>query len=70
MRPLKSLTRLMRLGTAAAVCLIAAWPIRADDAGKDKPAAVQADQPAKTVESAPVATAAAKRRSRSKLLRP
>ena len=58
MRPLKSLTQL-RLGAAAAVCLIAAWPIRADDAGKDKPAAIRADQPAKTVESAPVATAAA-----------
>jgi len=56
MNPLKSLT-LVRLATAAAVCLLAAWPIRADEAGKDKPAAIQADQPAKTAESAPVATA-------------
>jgi tetratricopeptide (TPR) repeat protein len=49
----------MRLGTAAAFCLIAAWPIRANDAGKDQPAAIRAEQPAKTVESAPVATAVA-----------
>jgi tetratricopeptide (TPR) repeat protein len=49
----------MRLGTAAAICLVAAWPVRADDAGKDQPAAVRPDQPAKAVESAPVATAAA-----------
>jgi tetratricopeptide (TPR) repeat protein len=58
---MKSLTRLMRLGTAAAVCLIAAWPVRADEAAKDPPAAIQAaqPQPAKAVESAPAAPAAA-----------
>jgi tetratricopeptide (TPR) repeat protein len=49
----------MRLGTAAAICLIGAWPIRADDAGKDQPAAIRADQPAKAVQPAPAATAAA-----------
>ena len=58
MRPLKSLPRWMRLGAAATVCLIAAWPARADDAGKSQPAAIQAAQPAKTAESAPVASAA------------
>jgi tetratricopeptide (TPR) repeat protein len=56
MRRLNSLTRLMRAGMTAALCLLAAWPVRADDAGKDKPAALQ---PAKTVESAPVAGATA-----------
>ncbi len=59
MRPWISLTRWMRLGAAAAVCLIAAWPIRADDAAKGQPAAIQATQPAKTAEPAPAAAPAA-----------
>ena len=60
MRPWISLTRWMRLGAAAAVCLIAAWPIRADDAAKGQPAAIQATQPAKTAEPAPAAAPAAR----------
>ena len=52
---------------AAAICLIAAWPTYADEAAKEKPAAVLADKPgpvpaappAQPVASAPVATAIA-----------
>jgi tetratricopeptide (TPR) repeat protein len=53
MKPLKTLTRLMRPGIAAAICLIAAWPVRAEDAGKDVPVAIRVDQPVKAVELMP-----------------
>lgn len=59
MTPLKSAIRWMRLGTAAAVCMVAAWPLRADDAAKGQPVAIQAAQPAQAAASAPAAAPAA-----------
>ncbi len=57
MIPLKSLTQWMRPGTAAAICLVAAWPVYADDIGKDGPVAIQMVQPVQPVQLAPLAIA-------------
>jgi tetratricopeptide (TPR) repeat protein len=56
MRRLKALTPLVRPAMAAAVCLVAALPIRADEAGKDYPAVAH---PSEALESALAAVRAA-----------
>jgi TolA-binding protein len=59
MKPWKLLPGLTHLATATALCLVAAWPIYADDTAKAKPAATPASPPAQTAASAQVATAVA-----------